>query len=106
MPSKYRQVINIPRNYWSITKYRATLGHKANHSFRYANSKYGVAYHPRFGTIRAIFATRHITKGEEILVNYQYPKYSNVPKWYSDLYEAELGLKWFGKKCQLQNVSS
>ena len=106
MPSKYRQVINIPRNYWSIIKYRATLGHKANHSFRYANSKYGVASHPRFGMIRAIFATRHITKGEEILVNYQYPKYSSVPKWYSNLYEAELGLKWFSKKCQVQKALS
>ena len=107
LPQKYRRAINIPKSYWSIAKYRATLGHKANHSFKYGNSKYGMAFHPRFGNIRAIFATRHITKGEEILVNYQYPKNSNVPVWYSDLYESELGLKWLRSKnnCQIQNYS-
>ena len=102
LPSKYHQAIDIPKAYWSITKYRATLGHKANHSFKYANSKYGMAYHPRFGNIRALFAIRHITKGEEILVNYLYPKQGNVPEWYSDLYESELGLKWYNRKYDCQ----
>ena len=108
MSSKDHQVINIPKHFWSIAKYRATLGHKANHSFRYANSKYGMAYHPRFGKIRAIFAIRHISKGEEVLVNYQYPKNANVPEWYSDLYQSELGLNWYSKKyhCHKQKVSS
>ena len=106
MPSKYRQAINIPQNYWSITKYRATLGHKANHSFKHSSSKYGIAYHPRFGLVRAIFATRYINKGEEVLVNYQYRTGSNVPKWYSDLYKSEMGLNWYGSKCQKQYISS
>merc|ERR1712110_21506 len=62
--------IDVPKSHWDIVKYRATLGHKANHSFKYFNSEYGMAYHPRYGSIRSIVAIRNIIKGEEILVDY------------------------------------
>ena len=28
---------NIPKEFWNISKYRATLGHKINHSFKEVN---------------------------------------------------------------------
>ena len=88
--------IDVPENYWSINRYRATLGHKINHSFRYSNARYGMAYHPRYGKVRAVYATRYITKGEEILVNYGYKRGVDVPDWYSKLFQEELGLQWHG----------
>jgi histone-lysine N-methyltransferase SETD7 len=90
-PSRNEMYIDVPKSYWSIAKYRATLGHKINHSFKYANSRYGMAYHPRYGSIRAVYATRHITRGEEILVNYGFKQGLEVPKWYATLYQTELG---------------
>ena len=40
-------VVDIPAEYSSIDAYRATLGHKANHS-KDPNCKYDVFYHPRY----------------------------------------------------------
>lgn len=69
------------------TKYRATLGHKANHSFR-PNCRYGQIRHPRWGLIVAIFSTRKINKGEELLCNYGYnPDKQLVPDWYREAWE-------------------
>ena len=88
--------IDVPKSHWDIAKYRATLGHKANHSFKYFNSKYGMAYHPRYGSIRSIVAIRNIIKGEEILVDYLLgSRGEKVPEWYSNLYEHEVGKHWY-----------
>ena len=87
--------IHIPVPYWNISQFRQSLGHKLNHSFRYNNTMFGYAYHPRFGNIRAIVATTKIQKGKEILVNYGYELGSQVPTWYSALYKTELGLEWY-----------
>ena len=38
--------LNIPPTLHSVIVYRATLGHKANHSFR-PNTKFGFAKNPR-----------------------------------------------------------
>lgn len=46
-----------------VVNYRATLGHKANHSFKKSNAEYVDAYHPRFGSIVALVSLRDITKG-------------------------------------------
>ena len=90
-----RLVIHIPEEYWNISNFRATLGHKINHSFIYDKSKYGYAYHPRFGDIRCVYATDDIKQGEEILINYGYRIGGHrVPDWYSALYEKETGKKW------------
>lgn len=86
--------INVPEQYWNISNYRATLGHKVNHSFKYKKAKYGVAYHPRFGEICSVVAESDINKGEEIFVNYGYPSWAKVPEWYSTLYKEETGDTW------------
>ena len=90
--------IHIPKQYWNISNYRATLGHKINHSFSKANSIFGQAFHPRFGKIRAVYALNIISKHEEVLVNYGYRIGTSVPNWYSDLYEKETGKQWYKDK--------
>ena len=88
-------VIHIPEEYWNISNYRATLGHKINHSFIYGKSNFGFAYHPRFGQMRCVYATSDIAKGEEILTNYGYRIGGHwVPDWYKSLYEEETGKRW------------
>ena len=90
--------IHIPKQYWNISNYRATLGHKVNHSFLKANSIFGQAFHPRFGKIRAVYAVKDISKDEEIFVNYGYHIGTSVPGWYSDLYEKETSEQWYKNK--------
>ena len=84
--------LNVPKEFWPIWKYRATLGHKINHSFIHDNSKFGFGHHPRFGFIRTIVATKDIQAGQELWVNYGYNvKNPNVPQWYRDTYIREVG---------------
>ena len=59
------------------------------------NTKFGRAYHPRFGNTRAIIATKDIARGEELLVDYGYELGSYVPSWYAALYKEEMGLNWY-----------
>ena len=87
---------HIPKESWDITNYRSTLGHKVNHSFKFAKAKWGYAFHPRFGDIRTVVATANVLKGEEVFTDYRYPPKSPVPKWYSDLYLKETGKAWYG----------
>ena len=84
---------NIPKEYWSLSNYRATLGHKINHSFTKANTRSGLVYHPRFGYCRTIVATKDIKKHEELWINYGYPVNQHSPGWYLDTYEKEIGFK-------------
>ena len=90
--------IHIPEPYWDISNYRATLGHKVNHSFKYQKTAYGKAFHPRFGNIRSVYATADIKRGEEILINYGYRVGATVPQWVSDLYRQEMGKDWYTAK--------
>ena len=90
--------IYVPVPYWNISAFRHSLGHKINHSFKYNNTKFGFAYHPRFGNVRAIVTTKNITKGEEILTVYGYELGSRVPQWYSDLYWKDTGIDWYSHK--------
>ena len=83
---------NIPKYFWDIWNFRSTLGHKVNHSFKFFKSRFGYAFHPRFGNVRSIIAISNITKGEEILIDYEYVHGKPVPKWYSDLYLREMGI--------------
>ena len=52
----------IPEGYWNTTQFRATLGHKVNHSFNKARTAYNFATHPRFGWIRAVIALENVYK--------------------------------------------
>ena len=89
--------LNILEEHWNITNYRATLAHKANHSFRRFNSKFISVIHPRHGPIAAIQSLRRINKGEEILVNYGYSEDGFVSNWYANAYKNELKMSWPGK---------
>ena len=64
--SDKRFQINIPEEYWNTTKYRATLGHKLNHSFIKNKATFSWATHPRFGWIRSLYAVHNIYKGLQI----------------------------------------
>ena len=90
--------INILKEHWDITKYRATLGHKVNHSFTKKNALYQSVIHPRFGPINCLLSTRKIKKGEEILCSYEYETKNWVPKWYAEAHKRELNVPWPGKK--------
>ena len=89
--------MNVLKEHWPIHKYRATLGHKVNHSFKRANTDFGSAIHPRYGPIRTIVSNRRIRKGEQLLCDYQYPEDSAIPRWYEKVYVAEMGKPWPGK---------
>merc|ERR1712062_582383 len=87
-----RLQINIPEGYWNVTQFRATLGHKINHDFLKLRATFDFAMHPRYGWIRTVIAIDNIYRGEEIFINYHYPIVANsfAPKWYQDLYEAQI----------------
>ena len=87
--------MHIPEPYWSISDYRATLGHKLNHSFKESKVTWGHAFHPRFGHIRSVVAQQNIIRHEEIVINYGYRVGTKVPKWFSNLYLEEVGKDWY-----------
>ena len=76
-------VLDIPQQFRSLSQYRATLAHKANHSFK-PNAKFCSFFHPRFGLIPALISLAQISAGMEILVNYEY-SFDSGPPWYSQL---------------------
>ena len=72
--------LDIPANAISLDAYRATLGHKVNHS-NASNCEWDLMEHPRFGLIRAIISRGEIKKDEEILINY-HMNLADSPEWY------------------------
>ena len=88
--------MNILKEHWNISDYRATLGHKTNHSFTKNNAKYISMIHPRFGPIVSVVSTKKIKKGEEILCSYGYEEDYLVPTWYANVYQEELNQPWPG----------
>ena len=91
---------HIPEQYWNISDFRSTLGHKVNHSFksRKVKATFKHSYHPTFGNIGSVVAISNIKRGEEILVDYKYTPGTLVPEWYSTLYFVETGKQWPGPK--------
>ncbi|XP_069878215.1 histone-lysine N-methyltransferase SETD7 isoform X2 [Dipodomys merriami] len=87
-------VIDVPEPYNHVTRYCASLGHKANHSFT-PNCIYDTFVHPRFGPIKCIRTLRAVEAEEELTVAYGYehspPGKSGpeAPEWY------QVGLKAF-----------
>lgn len=80
-------VIDVPEPYNHVSKYCASLGHKANHSFT-PNCTYDMFVHPRFGPIKCIRTLRAVEANEELTVAYGYdhspPGKSGpeAPEWY------------------------
>lgn len=69
--------------------------------------KFGYVYHPRFGHIRSNVAIKDIKKDEELFVNYGYGTHSpNVPQWYIETYEMEMGEPYPQKTAQNRQRSS
>ena len=97
---------HIPEQYWNITEFRSTLGHKVNHSFQPNKIKamFKHAFNPTFGNIGSVVATTNIKKGEEVLVNYHYLPGRWVPEWYSSLYLKEFGKPWPSGSRRMPNV--
>ena len=95
-PSEYRVSLDkftdldIPRKYSSLKDYKATLGHKACHSFdeRKINVKFENFQHPRFGEIIGLVTICDINTGDEILVNYNYKNIQKAPEWYKSLWKS------------------
>ncbi len=52
---KRENAMNILKENWDISKYRASLGHKVNHSFTKFNSKFCYVHHPRYSKLSGIF---------------------------------------------------
>ena len=76
--------LDVPAQYWSHHNYRASLAHKANHSFQ-PNCGFRRFQHPRFGLgCLAITTFRQIKAGEEIFVNYRYSP-DSAPVWFTDM---------------------
>merc|ERR1719427_859988 len=65
--------LDLPDGARELTGYRASLGHKVNHSWE-ANCVYSrEVEHPVFGnTVLAVRTARPIARGEELFCNYRY----------------------------------
>lgn len=80
-------VIDVPRSWSSVERYRASLGHKANHSSS-PNCKYDHFVHPRFGPIKCVRTVRHVSAGEELTCDYGYhhklpgSEIDDLPSWF------------------------
>jgi len=71
-----------------VTKYRATLGHKVNHSFEPNCEFVLLSSHPVLGTVMGLAALRDITADQELRVNYGYNVTSDPdqPAWFVKLW--------------------
>ena len=79
-------VLDVPSQWSALSNYKASLGHKANHSFK-PNCMYDLFYHPRFGQIKCIRTLRKLDCGEELTCCYDYnhqktDSTADLPDWY------------------------
>lgn len=79
-------VLDVPSQWSTLESYKATLGHKANHSFN-PNCIYDLFHHPRFGPIKCIRTLRSINSDEELTCCYDYnhqkpDSSADLPEWY------------------------
>ena len=91
MPEDENFYIDFPPSMASLTVYRASLGHKVNHSFL-PNSVFGTMFHPRWGRVRTVVTTSLVRAGEEILVDYGYDLV-RCPDWYRNMWTDTIGAK-------------
>ena len=77
-------VLDIPPECVSLRRYRASLAHKANHSFQ-PNAKFALFHHPRFGRVPALRTLTEVARDAEVLVSYDYAL-DDAPPWYQELF--------------------
>ena len=96
---EYQDVIYLPDEIGKhLHQYRATLGHKINHSFYGTNNcRFEVFNHARFGLIHAVKSTWQIKKDEELLCPYNLPYDISAP-WYQELWRQGLFQKLLNVK--------
>lgn len=77
--------MDIPEDCVSLSSYRATLGHKVNHSF-VPNCSEWFFDHPRFGVVPCERTVRDVRAGEELTLDYEYDPF-NAPEWFTTALE-------------------
>ncbi len=80
----FEGVLDIPDEFVPMKKYKASLAHKANHSFS-PNGQFTLFDHARFGKVPAIITLDEIEKDAEITVSYDYAM-DDAPPWYQELF--------------------
>ncbi len=61
--------MDLPSPMEQIAHYRASLGHKINHSFR-PNCRWSVCVHPVFGRVPAVVVLEEVPAGQELTCHY------------------------------------
>ena len=90
--------LDISPEHQLCSQYRATLGHKACHSFEKKNAVFKEFEHPRFGRIMSVVAIRDIEPSEEVFVSYNYCV-SLAPPWYQEIwFQHCINLGWNKEK--------
>ena len=71
--------MDIPDTMRQLTQYRATLGHKIQHSFD-PNCEFWETYHPVFGQVPCVRTLHDVPGGVELTVHYNY-MLDDCPQW-------------------------
>jgi len=77
--------MDIPPKYHSYENYRASVGHKLNHSFT-PNCAWANADHPCFGYVPSIITLAEVRKEEELTIHYMMDM-EDAPEWYLDCWD-------------------
>jgi len=80
--------LDIGKKEESLTNYRATLAHKCCHSFK-PNAHFSQFWHPMYGLVMSIVASRDLVAREEVFVSYNYAL-EKAPEWYQAIWFAHL----------------
>lgn len=99
-----REYLDIPEEVISLNNYRASLGHKINHSFQ-PNCKWDQTMHPTFGRIPSVITLLDLKAGTELTCHYMIDMQEAAGidhlQWYLDLWDEESNDK---KDCK-ENLS-
>ena len=85
-----REYLDIPPECVSLENYRASLGHKINHSFQ-PNCKWDQMLHPTFGRIPSVITLMDLKAGTELTCHYMIDMQEAAGmaclEWYLDLWD-------------------
>ena len=99
-----REYLDLPPECVSLNNYRASLGHKINHSFQ-PNCKWDQFVHPTFGRIPSIITIMDLKAGTELTCHYMIDmqEASSVEhlQWYVELWDQLTSS--FGDKTEITN---